>query len=115
MDNKICKELNGIKVGDKVEYEKSGETHKGYVAVIDKDDTNIIYYILRLEGYSGCNQEEYWNESWYPESEKKNTDNCEWCRKGDFKVIKEEKATEESLKEENLFLRDVIKYLIEKD
>ena len=99
----IIQELNGIKVGDRVEYNE----YKGYVAVIDPDDKD---YMLRLEGFRGHNG--IMPENWYPESEKKIEEkNCWWVRKGKFKVIEEtpiisisyRKISKSELKEINKF------------
>ena len=80
----IIKELNGIKVGDKVEFKEYEITYKGYVAVIDPGDG---LYLLRLKGYSGENKDYYWYDDWYPKSEKKNEYNCVWSNKEYFTVL----------------------------
>lgn len=77
----ITKELNGIKVGDRVEY----EGYKGYVAVINPGES--IHYLLRLEGFNGCDGNSFWGYDWFPESERKEEKNCIWSRKENFKVI----------------------------
>lgn len=89
VEDKIIKERDGIKVGDKVEYEHEGKTYYGYVAVIKDIDSP---YLLRLEGFSGHSSTWYWDEDWYPESEKKDEHNCYWLDKGQFKVVNEGKA-----------------------
>ncbi len=81
--DKIIKEKDGIKVGDKVE--RNG--YKGYVAVIDPD--GYPSFLLRLEGYDGSNKDIYWNEDWYPEHEKKEEYNCVWASKSEFTVVEE--------------------------
>lgn len=80
--SKIIKELDGIKVGDRVEY----DGHEGYVAVISPADS----FLLRLENFKGHNAEFSSVSEWYPESEKKEEENCRWCRKIEFKVINKE-------------------------
>jgi len=89
-EDKIIKSLDGINVGDIVEYTKGEKTYQGYVAVIDPRDT--IPYLLRLENYSGFNDNTYWNEKmfpWFPQSERKDKSNCWWAKKESFKVVEE--------------------------
>lgn len=82
--DKIIKEKDGIKVGDKVD--RNG--YKGYVAVIDPND-DYCNFILRLDEYNGQNKSKYWDKDWYPEHEKKEEKNCAWASKGEFTVVNE--------------------------
>lgn len=78
----IIKQRDGIKVGDKVEY----NGYNGYVAVIDPYVSPP--FLLRLEEFNeDYKASNFWDENWYPESEKKEEHNCIWANKENFKVI----------------------------
>jgi hypothetical protein len=86
----ICKEKDGIRVGDKVLY----NGHKGYVAVIDPTSPALCF-LLRLDDNYGYNTVEWWDKEWYPDTEKKENENCRWCEKTEFKVIKQSQEKQE--------------------
>ena len=98
-NGKICIEKDGIKVGDKVKYRHGYKKFTGYVAVIDPNYDESFPYLLRLKGFLGNGEYEYWNKDWYPENEKKGKENCWWTCKNKFEVIGSEELTANELLE----------------
>ena len=90
----ICKEKDGIRVGDKVQY----NGYKGYVAVIDPT-SSALCFLLRLDYNYGHNAVEWWGKEWYPENEKKEEENCRWCEKKEFEVIKQSQEKQEKFED----------------
>lgn len=99
----IVVEKDGIKVGDRVKYEKDGETYYGYVAVINPEDTWETKYLLRLDGnniwfHNGDTCWYNWCQDWYPDNEKKELENCYWVSKEEFEVLPSSQTAMEVLK-----------------